>query len=136
MVENEVTEHLCTECKKPMVRKQSRFGEFLGCSDYPNCKTTMKIDKDGNVLPPKPPPEPTGLRCQKCESGELVIRQGKRGPFMGCNKFPKCRNIISIKQLENLKRLQEKGVWPPDSIEKADELLGRNKKTAKKAKKT
>ena len=135
MVETEVTEHICPECKKPMVRKQSRFGEFLGCSDYPNCKTTMKIDKDGNILPPKAPPEPTGLRCQKCKSGELVIRQSKRGPFMGCNKFPKCRNIISITQLENLKGLQEKGIWPPDSIEKADELLGRKKETAKKAKK-
>ncbi|NIA17154.1 MAG: type I DNA topoisomerase [Planctomycetes bacterium] len=131
---NEATEHICPECKKPMVKKQSRFGEFLGCSDYPNCKTTMRIAKDGSVMPPKPPPEPTGIRCQKCKTGELVIRQSKRGPFMGCNKFPRCRNIISMEQLENLKKLQEKGIWPPDSIEKADELLGRKKKTAKKTK--
>ena len=137
MTENNVaTEHICPQCKKPMVKKQSRFGEFLGCSDYPNCKTTMKIAKDGSIMPPKPPAEPTGIRCQKCKSGELVIRQSKRGPFMGCNKFPRCRNIISVEQLENLKKLQKEGIWPPNSVEKADELLGRKKKAVKKVKKT
>ena len=53
---------------------------ILGCSDYPDCKTTLKLDKQGNVLPPKPPPEATGLKCYKCKEGELVIRQSKRGP--------------------------------------------------------
>ena len=138
MMKDEVTEHKCPNCDKPMVQKSGRFGQFLGCSDYPACKTIMNIDKDGNVLPPKPPPEPTGLKCYKCKTGELVIRQSKRGPFMGCNKFPKCRTIVSIKQVENLKKLQEEGKWPPESREEADIMLGRKKepkakkKTAKK----
>ncbi len=123
----------CPNCSKPMVEKFGRFGKFLGCSDYPECKTILNIDKDGNVLPPKPPAEPTGIRCHKCDQGELVIRQSKRGPFLGCNRFPRCRTIVSIKQVDHLKALQEKGQWPPDSLEKADELLGRTKKkTAKK----
>jgi DNA topoisomerase-1 len=110
-----------------MLHKNGRFGSFLGCSDYPNCKTTLKLDKAGNAMPPKPQPEPTGLKCYKCKTGELVKRQGKKGPFLGCNKFPKCRTIISIKQLEHLKQLQLSGQWPPQTPEQADEILGRTK---------
>ncbi len=134
MVEDKVTEHKCPNCGKDMIQKTGRFGEFLGCSDYPTCKTILNIDKDGNVLPPKPPPEPTGIKCYKCKTGQLVIRQSKRGPFLGCNKFPRCRTIVSMKQLDELKRLQEEGKWPPATFEQADELLGRKKakKTTKK----
>jgi len=128
MVQEKVSEHKCPVCGKAMIQKQGRFGAFLGCSDYPNCKSILNLDKDGNVLPPKPPPEPTGLRCYKCREGELVIRQGKKGPFMGCNRFPKCRTIVSIKQREKLKQLQDEGVWPPETIEQADEILGRKKR--------
>jgi len=127
MVEEKLSEQECPECGKPMVHKNGRFGPFLGCSDYPECKTTLKLDKEGNVLPPKPPAEPTGVKCHKCKEGELVIRQGKKGPFMGCNRFPKCRTIISIKQLDHLKQLQSDGQWPPETVEQADELLGRKK---------
>jgi DNA topoisomerase-1 len=132
MIEERVSEHKCPVCGKPMMHKNGRFGPFLGCSDYPDCKTTLKLDKEGNVLPPKPPPEPTGIKCYKCKEGELVIRQGKKGPFMGCGRFPKCRTIISIKQLDHLKQLQSSGQWPPQTTEEADELLGR-KKTRKTA---
>jgi DNA topoisomerase-1 len=127
MIEEKVSEHKCPKCGKPMVYKSGRFGPFLGCSDYPECKTTLKLDKEGNVLPPKPPAEPTGIKCHKCKTGELVIRQGKKGPFMGCNRFPKCRTIISIKQLDHLKQMQSERKWPPDTIEQADEILGRKK---------
>jgi len=133
MMQEEVTEHKCPNCGKPMVRKNGRYGAFLGCSDYPECKTTLRLDKEGNVLPPKPKPEPTGVKCYKCKSGELVIRQSKRGPFLGCNRFPKCRTIVSIKELDHLKELQAAGQWPPESREKADELLGRTKKKKAKA---
>ena len=131
MTEPEKTEHKCPNCDKEMILRKGRFGSFLGCSGYPECKTTQQIDKDGKPLPPKEPPEPSGLRCYKCE-GELVISQSKRGPFLGCGRFPKCRTIISIKQLDHLKELQSQGVWPPDTYEKADELLGRTKTSEKK----
>jgi DNA topoisomerase-1 len=127
MIEEKVSEHKCPKCGKPMVHKNGRFGPFLGCSDYPECKTTLKLDKEGNVLPPKPPAEPTGIKCHKCKTGELVIRQGKKGPFLGCNRFPKCRTIISIKQIDHLKQMQSEGKWPPETIEQADEILGRKK---------
>ena len=135
MIKEKKSTHKCPNCGKLMIHKQGRFGPFLGCSDYPNCKTVLSVDKDGNILPPKPPPEPTGVKCYKCKDGQLVIRQSKKGPFMGCNKFPKCRTIVSIKQLNNLKKLQADGKWPPETWEEADELLGRKtvkKKAAKK----
>ena len=138
MLEEKESEHKCPNCGKAMIHKHGRFGEFLGCADYPECKTILNIDKEGNVLPPKPPAEPTGIKCHKCKTGEFVIRQSKRGPFMGCNKFPRCRTIVSVKEIERLKELQAEGKWPPESIEKADEILGRKKakKTKKVKKKT
>lgn len=131
MIEEKVSEHKCPVCGKPMLYKRGRFGPFLGCSDYPACKTILNLDKNGNILPRKPAPEPTGIKCYKCKAGELVIRQSKRGPFLGCNGFPRCRTIISIKQLDNLKQLQSEGNWPPQTIEEADQILGRKTKKPK-----
>jgi ssDNA-binding Zn-finger/Zn-ribbon topoisomerase 1 len=137
MVEEKVSEHKCPVCGKPMIERNGRFGPFLGCSDYPSCKTTLRLDKDGNVLPPKPPAEPTGVKCHKCKEGELVIRQGNKGPFLGCGRFPKCKTIVAIKLLDRLKELQSAGKWPPETPEQADEILGKNKaRTGKKTSKT
>jgi DNA topoisomerase-1 len=127
MVQDQVTEHKCPNCGKPMVLKRGRFGTFLGCSDYPQCKTTMKLDKQGNVLPPKPPAEPSGVKCYNCKQGELVIRQSKRGPFLGCNRFPRCRTIVSMKALDKLREMQAQGQWPPKSPEEAKEILAQFK---------
>lgn len=136
MVEVKVSEHKCPNCGKPMVEKRGRFGPFLGCSGYPDCRTILNLDKQGNVLPPKPPPEPSGIKCYKCKDGELLIRHGKKGPFLGCSKYPRCRTIISIEKLDYLKKLQSEGNWPPKTIEGADEILGKKKKAKKvKAKK-
>lgn len=123
MVQDEISEHECPNCGKPMVHKNGRFGAFLGCSDYPTCKTTLCLDKEGNPLPPKPKPDPTGIKCHKCKSGELVIRKSKRGPFLGCNRFPRCRTIVSTKSLDRLKKLQTTGEWPPKDPERAQEIL-------------
>ncbi|MHC4265587.1 MAG: type I DNA topoisomerase [Planctomycetota bacterium] len=134
IVEEKVSEHKCPNCSGEMIYKTGRFGRFLGCRNYPECKTILKLDKEGNALPPAPPPEPTGIKCHKCKQGELVVRQSKRGPFLGCNRFPRCRTIVSHKQIEHLKQLQTEGKWPPETLQQADELLGR-KKAKKKAKK-
>jgi DNA topoisomerase-1 len=127
MVQDEVSEHKCPNCGKPMVHKSGRFGAFLGCSDYPTCKTALRLDKEGNPLPPKEKPDPTGIKCHKCKSGELVVRKSKRGPFLGCNRFPKCRTIVSTKSLDRLKELQARGEWPPADPERAKEILGEAK---------
>jgi DNA topoisomerase-1 len=121
------SEYKCPACGKPMIYRTGLYGVFLGCSDYPKCKTVLRLDKEGNVLPPKPPPEPTGIKCYKCKDGQLVIRQSKKGPFLGCNRFPRCRTIVSIKQLEMLKKLQSEGRWPGGTLEDAEAMLGRKK---------
>ncbi|MCU0913182.1 MAG: topoisomerase DNA-binding C4 zinc finger domain-containing protein [Planctomycetes bacterium] len=133
MVQDEVSEHKCPNCGKPMLRKSGRFGAFLGCSDYPTCKTTLRLDKEGNPLPPKEKPESTGIKCHKCKDGELVIRKSKRGPFLGCGRFPRCRTIVSIKGLEQLKELQARGAWPPATPEQAKEILDQFKSTKQPA---
>jgi DNA topoisomerase I len=127
IVEAITTEHRCPQCNKEMILRKGRFGTFLGCSGYPECKTTLKLDKQGNPLPPKPPPEPSGVKCYKCKEGQLLIRQSKRGPFLGCSRYPRCRVIISMKQIDQLKQWQAEGLWPPADIAKADEMLGRKK---------
>jgi len=134
MIEVKESEHKCPKCGKPMVERRGRYGPFLGCSDYPSCKSTLRLDKDGNVLASKAAPKSTGIKCYKCKDGELVIRQSKRGPFLGCNRFPRCRTIVSYSQLDKLKQLQSQGKWPPGTYEEADQILGRKK--SKRAKKT
>jgi DNA topoisomerase-1 len=84
---------MCNVCGKPMIVKKSRFGPFLGCSGYPECKNTRRIGKDGK---PAPLPEPTGVTCPKCGEGELMQRRGKFGrPFYGCNRYPKCDYLVN-----------------------------------------
>jgi DNA topoisomerase-1 len=90
------TGEVCPNCKKPMVIRIGRgFGRrpsrYLACTGYPDCKTTFSIDKDGNKII-RPKPEPTDEKCGKC--GKMMWKRvGKRGPFLACSGFPKCRNI-------------------------------------------
>jgi DNA topoisomerase-1 len=90
------TNEICPNCGKPMLMRTGRgFGRrptrYLACSGYPDCKTTFSVDKDGNKII-RPKPEPTEFKCQKCER-MMWKRVGKRGPFLACSGFPKCRNI-------------------------------------------
>lgn len=72
------TEHKCEKCGKTMVIKWGRYGRFLSCSDYPECKTAG--------------PVPTGAKCgeENCE-GDLVERRSRGRVFYGCSNYPKCR---------------------------------------------
>ena len=88
---------------KPMVKRTGRFGDFLVEDGPPPPKKSskksdpdapasfiMNIDKKGNLKFPAPPPILTDIECSKC--GEFLnLRDGKRGPWLGCSKFPKCR---------------------------------------------
>ncbi len=73
----EITETACPKCGKPMVVKSGRFGRFLACSDYPDCKTTLPLT--------------TGIPCPNDDGGVLVERRTKRGRvFYSCSNYPKC----------------------------------------------
>ncbi|MBW2011395.1 MAG: type I DNA topoisomerase [Deltaproteobacteria bacterium] len=76
---------ICEKCGKPMVIKQGRFGEFLACSGYPDCKNTRSLSSEGGG-------KSTGIQCpEKGCNGEIVERRSKRGKiFYGCTRFPDC----------------------------------------------
>jgi DNA topoisomerase-1 len=95
------TEHLCPNCGKPMMLRQSRRGPFLGCSGYPKCRTVLNIGEDGAPLPEesRPQPEVTDQLCPKCGK-PLVKRTGKLGPFLGCSGYPKCKTIVNLPSAE------------------------------------
>jgi DNA topoisomerase-1 len=89
----EMSDVACNVCGLPMVIKKSRFGPFLGCSGYPDCKNTRRLGRDGK---PVPLPIPTGVSCPKCQQGQLMQRRGKFGrPFFGCDRYPKCDYIVN-----------------------------------------
>jgi DNA topoisomerase-1 len=78
-----ITDEVCEKCGRPMVRKRSRFGEFLGCSGYPECDGIKKL---------KAEPIKTGIRCPECKEGEMLERRTRRGRiFYGCSRYPKCK---------------------------------------------
>lgn len=116
-VQLEVTEYMCPVCGKPMIKRMGRFGAFFGCSGYPECKTIQAADrKTGLPLPVKPPPEDTGLKCPKCGKKNILKRGGKRGDFLSCGGYPRCRLTLPAERLEEFKALNAEGKWPPDDV--------------------
>jgi DNA topoisomerase-1 len=90
----ETVDVACPKCGRAMTRRTGRFGPFLGCSNYGDkkdpCDGILNIDRKGKVVAPSPPPLITDLPCPTCGS-PLNLRQGLRGPWLGCSRFPKCR---------------------------------------------
>ncbi len=87
----EKTDEVCEKCGKPMVVKMSRFGKFLGCSGFPECRNTKRLEGGAAHEGPKK----TGLKCPKCAEGEIVERRVSRGRargkrFWGCSRYPDC----------------------------------------------
>ena len=87
----------CPDCGKEMLLRFNRFGRFLGCSGYPECKHVRRITREGEVEEARPEPEATDEVCEKCQS-KMVIRDGRRGRFMACSAWPKCKNTFSLDQ--------------------------------------
>lgn len=78
----ETTEMICEKCGKPMVVRLGRFGKFLACSGFPECKNTKPIKKE---------PQTIDMNCPKCMEGKVVIRRTKRKTiFYGCSRYPAC----------------------------------------------
>ncbi len=90
--EPEVTDIPCPTCTKPMLKRMGKSGPFLGCSGYPECKTTMNYDESGK---PVLASRPTDHVCEKCGK-PMVIREGRRGPFLACTGYPKCKNAKDV----------------------------------------
>ena len=85
----EAAEEICDNCGRPMAMKRGRFGQFLACTGYPECKTTRKIQKGGKFAAPDVMLEEL---CPKCGK-QMVLKQGRYGPFTACSNYPKCKYI-------------------------------------------
>ncbi|MCZ6555337.1 MAG: type I DNA topoisomerase [Candidatus Dadabacteria bacterium] len=95
----------CDKCSAPMVIKQSRRGEFLACSRYPDCKNAkaFEYDPDGNIkiIEREEPLVREDIKCEKCGK-PMAERKGRFGKFIGCTGYPKCRNIKNIDEHGNI----------------------------------
>ncbi len=82
----------CPECGGELVFRFGRFGKFIACSNFPNCKYTEKTEAEKEE-----DRQSSGIICEKCGS-PMVVKRGKFGSFLGCSNYPNCKNI---KKIEN-----------------------------------
>ncbi len=87
----EVPEEICAKCGKPMIVKRGRFGYFLACTGYPECRNTKKIImKEGQATAVTD--QVLDEKCPQC-GGNLVVKHGRFGPFTACSNYPTCKYI-------------------------------------------
>jgi DNA topoisomerase I len=88
------TDEVCDKCGSKMVIKWGKFGRFMACSGYPDCRNTREIPKAGG--PEKSgQTQPEELQCEKCGK-PMVLKRGRFGEFMACSGYPDCRNTKRI----------------------------------------
>ncbi len=88
-------EEYCENCGRPMVLKRGRFGQFMACTGYPDCKTTRRLDQAKKV-----PDVPLDEKCPEC-GRNMLLRHGRYGEFISCSGYPDCKyvkqNFIGMK---------------------------------------
>jgi DNA topoisomerase-1 len=98
----EATDEVCPECGAEtgakLVRKWGRYGWFLSCSRYPDCKYRRNAKQSAEAAD-RPEPELTDVPCPKCGK-PMVKRSGRFGPFLGCSDYPRCRGIKNLAEQE------------------------------------
>ncbi len=92
----------CDKCGSPMVIKWGRFGRFVACSNYPECKNTMELPKESpgedSARPETAEPDP----CEKCGRA-MVLKKGRYGEFLACTGYPECKNTRKLRQVGDKK---------------------------------
>ncbi|MGL2872637.1 type I DNA topoisomerase [Helicobacter pylori] len=113
---HEKTGQSCPKCGGELVKKNSRYGEFIACNNYPKCKYVKQTETANN--------EAKQELCEKC-GGEMVQKFSRNGAFLACNNYPECKNTKSLKNTPNAKEIIE-GVKCPECG--GDIALKRSKK--------
>ncbi len=113
---HEKTGQSCPKCGGELVKKNSRYGEFIACNNYPKCKYVKQTENANN--------EDKQELCEKC-GGEMVQKFSRNGAFLACNNYPECKNTKSLKNTPNAKETIE-GVKCPECG--GDIALKRSKK--------
>ncbi|MBU2591228.1 MAG: type I DNA topoisomerase [Nitrospinae bacterium] len=88
----EETSEVCEKCGSPMVIKWGRFGKFLACTNYPECKSTKHISEEGDKIEE---PEKSDKKCDKCGS-DMIVKRGRYGKFLACSNYPECKSTMAI----------------------------------------
>ncbi|EJB58725.1 DNA topoisomerase I [Helicobacter pylori Hp H-30] len=101
---HEKTGQSCPKCGGELVKKNSRYGEFIACNNYPKCKYIKQTENANN--------EATQELCEKC-GGEMVQKFSRNGAFLACSNYPECKNTKSLKNTPNAKETIE-GVKCPE----------------------
>jgi len=84
----EETDEVCEKCGQPMVIKWGRFGKFMACTGYPECKNTKNLGDDSK--PGEPGADEVEGNCDKCDS-PLIMKMGRFGKFIACSNYPECK---------------------------------------------
>ncbi len=113
---HEKTGQSCPKCGGELVKKNSRYGEFIACNNYPKCKYIKQTENAND--------EAKQELCEKC-GGEMVQKFSRNGAFLACNNYPECKNTKSLKNTPNAKETIE-GVKCPECG--GDIALKRSKK--------
>jgi DNA topoisomerase-1 len=96
----EPTDIECPECGaetgSKMNKRYGRYGWFLSCSRYPECKARMKVDQDGQPVA-ETEPEVADDPCPIC-GDKMYVREGRFGKFFGCSRYPKCKGLVNLDQ--------------------------------------
>ncbi len=93
------TDEVCEKCGGRMVIKWGKFGRFLACSNYPECKNTRELPK-AKGEETEPPPVVEEVSCEKC-GRPMVLKRGRFGEFMACSGYPECKNTKKIVKSQN-----------------------------------
>ncbi|WRB39074.1 type I DNA topoisomerase [Helicobacter pylori] len=113
---HEKTGQSCPKCGGELVKKNSRYGEFIACNNYPKCKYIKQTENANDGANQE--------LCEKC-GGEMVQKFSRNGAFLACNNYPECKNTKSLKNTPNAKEIIE-GVKCPECG--GDIALKRSKK--------
>ncbi|GAA7823366.1 type I DNA topoisomerase [Helicobacter pylori] len=113
---HEKTGQSCPKCGGELVKKNSRYGEFIACNNYPKCKYVKQTENAND--------EAKQESCEKC-GGEMVQKFSRNGAFLACNNYPECKNTKSLKNTPNANEIIE-GVKCPECG--GDIALKRSKK--------
>ncbi|MGN8460021.1 type I DNA topoisomerase [Helicobacter pylori] len=101
---HEKTGQSCPKCGGELVKKNSRYGEFIACNNYPKCKYIKQTENASDGANQE--------LCEKC-GGEMVQKFSRNGAFLACNNYPECKNTKSLKNTPNAKEIIE-GVKCPE----------------------
>ncbi len=101
---HEKTGQSCPKCGGELVRKNSRYGEFIACNNYPKCKYVKQTENANDGTNQE--------LCEKC-GGEMVQKFSRNGAFLACNNYPECKNTKSLKNTPNANEIIE-GVKCPE----------------------